>query len=92
MKHGEQIRANMLNHAMYLARGGLQNVTFRAVGRGVGMSGNAVYYHFPTRERLLAALADHAIKQRDRVVIDMFIAARHPSVAAFKAPRHWNYV
>ncbi|MFI9383621.1 TetR/AcrR family transcriptional regulator [Kutzneria sp. NPDC052558] len=50
--------------ARLLAGGGVEAVTLREVGRQAGVSHNAPYKHFPSKEALLAALAARELERR----------------------------
>ncbi|GAA3436459.1 TetR/AcrR family transcriptional regulator [Kutzneria kofuensis] len=47
-----------------LDAGGVEAVTLREVGRQAGVSHNAPYKHFPSKEALLAALAARELERR----------------------------
>jgi len=50
--------------ARLLDAGGVEAVTLREVGRQAGVSHNAPYKHFPSKEALLAALAARELERR----------------------------
>jgi AcrR family transcriptional regulator len=50
--------------ARLLDAGGVEAVTLREVGRQAGVSHNAPYKHFPSKEYLLAALAARELERR----------------------------
>ncbi|QUQ66514.1 TetR/AcrR family transcriptional regulator [Kutzneria sp. CA-103260] len=50
--------------ARLLDAGGVEAVTLREVGRQAGVSHNAPYKHFPSKEALLAALATRELERR----------------------------
>jgi AcrR family transcriptional regulator len=57
-----------------LDEGGVAAVTLREVGRQVGVSHNAPYKHFASKELLLAAVAAAELERRHTEMVD---AARH---------------
>ncbi len=62
---GELLRTRLLDAAVVIVaeRGDLSHVTIRAVTRGAGVSPNAFYLHFETREQLIAALIDRGFEE-----------------------------
>jgi len=69
--------------AKLLDRGGVVAVTLRAVGRGAGLSHNAPYKHFASKEDLLAAIAARELSWQ-REAMQRTDAARLPPLQALK--------
>lgn len=57
--HGQLRKALIEAAVVVLERGGPAGISLREVARLAGVSHNAPYRHFPTREALLAAVAEH---------------------------------
>lgn len=83
VKHGDKIRAQILDAGVKIwARDGAARlVTARRVGLQLGMTGQAVYYHFKTAELLLDAIAAHAVETENAAVIAQLILSAHPRIA-----------
>jgi AcrR family transcriptional regulator len=54
--HGDLREAILTEAERALARGGAEQLSLRAIARSIGVSHNAPYKHFATREEILAAL------------------------------------
>lgn len=85
MRHGDRVKAEMLEVGLQLWRTHPTLVTARAVGQRMGLTHTAVLYHWKTTGALKAAIAEHAVARRDPVVVPMLIVERHPSVAGLTA-------
>lgn len=85
MRHGDRVKAEMLEVGLQLWRTHSSLVTARAIGQRMGMTHTAVLYHWKTTGALKAAIAQHAVAVRDPVVVPMLIVERHPSVAGLTA-------
>lgn len=64
-----------------LDEGGVDAVTLREVGRRAGVSHNAPYKHFASKETLLAAVAARDLAQRGEQVAATIAAAATPDAA-----------
>ncbi|NOT42901.1 MAG: TetR/AcrR family transcriptional regulator [Alphaproteobacteria bacterium] len=59
--HGD-LRAALISEALkLLEKQDLEHLSLREVARNVGVSATAVYRHFPAKDDLLKALADHGL-------------------------------
>lgn len=70
-----------------LDEGGVQAVTLREVGRQVGVSHNAPYKHFPSKEHLLAAIAARELARRSDTIATVLKNKRSPR-SALRASLH----
>ncbi len=61
--HGDLRQALIKATAELIERDGPASVSLREAARIAGVSHNAPYRHFPTREALLAAVAAHGFRQ-----------------------------
>lgn len=81
MKHGERRKAEILDTGLQLWRQGQIVPTARAIAKSLGMSHTSILYHFKDSESLKEALAGHAVRMRDPVIVPMLIAARNNAAA-----------
>jgi AcrR family transcriptional regulator len=78
-------RASLLDAAeALLDAGGVEAVTLREVGRRAGVSHNAPYKHFPSKELLLAAVAARELDRR-RDLLAAALATEPTPEAALRA-------
>jgi AcrR family transcriptional regulator len=61
-----------------LDRGGVQAVTLREVGRQAGLSHNAPYKHFASKEALLAAIAARELRRQRETLAAIITRKRSP--------------
>lgn len=82
LTHGARVRLSILEQASrIIAAAGLEPCTFRRVGAELGMSGNAIFYHFKSREGLLNAVFYYAVRNGDARCLARYVAANHPAAA-----------
>ncbi|MCC6313655.1 MAG: TetR family transcriptional regulator [Thermomicrobiales bacterium] len=52
-------------------RSGMTALTIEEVAREAGVTKGGVLYHFPTKDRLIAAMADHVVARWERALLDL---------------------
>ncbi len=75
--------------AQLLDEGGVEAVTLREVGRLAGVSHNAPYKHFASKETLLAAIAASELEQRNAALTSAMKRKRSPEAALRAAMHHY---
>ncbi len=80
--HGDLRRALLDAAATLLAEHGAEGVSLREAARRAGVSHNAPYRHFPTREALLAALAEEGFARLAALLESAAPAAKETRLAA----------
>jgi AcrR family transcriptional regulator len=80
-RHGEVVRAAILRAGLALWRDDPASVTLGRIGTRVGLSRQAVAYHYGgSAEAMRKAIAAHAVEAGDARVIAQLIVARHPAI------------
>lgn len=90
--HGERVRSDILRTGLDLWRNDPASVSARAIGRVLGLTHAGVIYHFDNIANLKQAIAEHAINERDTVVVPQLIAARHPAAFVLNADERAAYL
>jgi AcrR family transcriptional regulator len=80
MSHGDKIKAAILAKGLELWRVDPRAVSARAVANALGMTHGNVRYHFGTSDGMLNAIAQEAVRIKDRVIVPMLITSKHPAV------------
>lgn len=80
-EYGERVRLRILEMGLQLWRIDPTYVTARRIAHELGMSHQAVLYHFKHSKGLTDAIAFHAVKQDESRVIVHLIAMKHPTVS-----------
>jgi AcrR family transcriptional regulator len=75
--------------ARLLDEGGVEGVTLREVGRMAGVSHNAPYKHFASKQALLAAIAARDLARESAAITAQVTAATPPEQALRVALRHY---
>ena len=75
--------------ARLLDEGGVEGVTLREVGRMAGVSHNAPYKHFPSKQALLAAVAARDLARESAAVTAQIPPAAPPEQALRLVLRHY---
>jgi AcrR family transcriptional regulator len=83
--HGDLRRALLHAALALLEERGTAGLTVRAAARRVGVTHTAVYRHFPTKEALLAAVAEEGFGSLGRALRRSMAAAGRDPVARFLA-------
>jgi AcrR family transcriptional regulator len=85
--HGDLPRALVRAAIAILDKQGLAAVTLRKVARKAGVSHGAPYRHFPSLERLFAAVADEGFRQLGEALKDRAPAEKGEAYVAFALAR-----
>lgn len=85
MSKGARTRESIILIGLQVWRENPDRVNMTHVGSLVGITHAAVAYHFDSSDGLRNAIAEHAVRINDPVVVPMLIAARHPATAALPA-------
>lgn len=92
MKHGERRKAQILETGLELWRTSPANVSARQIAKMLGMTHTAVLYHWKTSDALKLAIADHAIRMRDPIVVPMLIVSKHPAISILSNTERMDYL
>ena len=66
---GAQKRDEIIHHAIKLIAGrGFDKVRFSILGKKVGLSTAAIYYHFPTKEKLIEAVLARIVERNHELI------------------------
>lgn len=84
MKHGDKVKNKILDAGLKLWRTEPRSVTVNQVAAAIGMTHQAVRYHF-TDYNLRDAIARHAVEKGDSYVIVQLMAMKHAAVRLLTA-------
>lgn len=91
-KHGDAVRAKILEIGMKLWASG-QAPTARAIASDLGVSAHsAVIYHFGSAEKLRNAIAARAVETENNRVIVQLIATKHKAVSKLTEAEKKRYL
>lgn len=85
MSKGQRTRESIVLVGLQVWRENPDRVTMSHVGSMVGITHAAVAYHFKSSDKLRNAIAEHAVRTGDPVVVPMLLASRHPATASMTA-------
>lgn len=81
MSKGERTKAEIVQIGLQVWRETPNRVNASHIASLVGITHAAVIYHWGTAAQLRMAIAEHAVKVRDPVIVPMLITSGHPAVA-----------
>lgn len=85
MSKGLRTKESIILIGLQVWRENPDRVNMTHVGSLVGITHAAVSYHFGSSDGLRNAVAEHAVRISDPVVVPMLLASRHPATAAMTA-------
>lgn len=85
MSKGQRTRESIILIGLQLWREDPSRVNMSRVASRIGVTHACVAYHYRSVDKLRNAIAEHAVRVNDPVVVPMLIAARHPATAALPA-------
>lgn len=90
---GARTRAEIISVGLKLWREhGAERVTASRVAGLLGITHGACLYHFGSTSGMRDAIAAHAVRAEDGIVVPQLIAIRHPAVAHFTLADKASYL
>lgn len=82
MSYREKVRTEILEAGVKIWHADPSKVSARNIAKVIGKTHPSIYHHYPNKNRLLTAVANHAIQAGDSVVIVSLILTNSPLVGA----------
>lgn len=81
MSKGERTKAEIVQIGLQVWRETPDRVNASHIASLIGITHAAVLHHYKSSGKLRTAIAEHAVRTGDPIVIPMLLAARHPAVS-----------
>lgn len=89
---GARTRASIVEIGLQVWRETPEKVNANHIASLVGITHGACLYHFKTVDLLRDAIAQHAVRTGDKIVVPMLLAARHPATAELTTEQKAEYL